>query len=66
MGSIELKRSPKQLKEIVVTATKVKFYNKGDTLVFNADAFELAEGSMLDALVSQLPGVELKEKRHVQ
>lgn len=65
VGSIELKRSPKQLKEIVVTATKVKFYNKGDTLVFNADAFELAEGSMLDALVSQLPGVELKENGQI-
>lgn len=51
----------RQLKEVVVTASKVKFYNKGDTIVFNADAFELAEGSMLDALIKQLPGVELKE-----
>ena len=48
-----------------MTATKVKFYNKGDTLVFNADAFELAEGSMLDALVSQLPGVELKKNGQI-
>lgn len=44
---------------MTVTATKVKFYNKGDTLVYNADAFVLFEGSMLDALVRQLPGVEL-------
>ena len=43
-----------------MTATKVKFYSKGDTLVFNADAFQLQEGSMLDALIRQLPGVELK------
>lgn len=48
------------LNEVVVKATKVKFYVNGDTLVFNADAFELAEGSMLDALIQQLPGVELK------
>ena len=46
--------------EVVVTASKVKFYYKGDTLVYNADAFVLAEGSMLDALIKQLPGVELK------
>ena len=48
------------LKEVVVSASKVMFYYKGDTVVYNADAFVLAEGSMLDALVKQLPGVELK------
>ena len=58
---VYMKRASKMLKEVVVTATKVQFYYKGDTLVFNADAFELAEGSMLDALVRQLPGIELKE-----
>lgn len=49
-----------QMGEIVVKATKVKFYSNGDTLVYNADAFELAEGSMLDALIRQMQGVELK------
>lgn len=48
------------LNEVTVTATKVKFYHKGDTLVYNADAFQLSEGSMLDALIRQLPGSELK------
>ena len=46
--------------EVTVTATKVKFYHKGDTIVYNADAFQLQEGSMLDALIKQLPGAELK------
>ncbi len=58
---VYMKRETKMLQEVVVTSSKVQFYYKGDTLVFNADAFELAEGSMLDALVRQLPGVELKE-----
>jgi len=49
-----------QLEEVTVTATKVKFYHKNDTLVYNADAFQLSEGSMLDALIKQLPGAELK------
>ena len=48
------------LNEVSVSATKVKFYNNGDTLVYNADAFALPEGSMLDALINQLPGVELR------
>lgn len=44
-----------------VKATKVKMYYKGDTLVYNADAFQLPDGSMLDALIRQLPGVKLNE-----
>ena len=48
------------LPEVPVTASRVKFYYKGDTIIYNADAFILAEGSMLDALIGQLPGVELK------
>lgn len=58
---IYMQTAPRHLGEVSVVASKVKFYNKGDTIVFNADAFELAEGSMLDALIKQLPGVELKE-----
>ena len=49
------------LQEVVVKATKVKMVYKGDTIVFNADAFNVPEGSMLDGLIKQLPGVELKE-----
>ena len=60
LRNIYMKRKATTLGELTVTATKVKFYNKGDTLVYNADAFVLAEGSMLDALIRQLPGVELK------
>ncbi|MBR3067176.1 MAG: outer membrane beta-barrel protein [Prevotella sp.] len=48
------------MKEVTITASKVKFYYKGDTIIYNADAFILAEGSMLDALIRQLPGVEMK------
>lgn len=57
-----LKRTmEKRLKDVTVTATKIKFYNKGDTIVYNADAFQLGEGSMLDALIRQLPGAELRD-----
>ena len=54
-------RAAKVLSEVSVTASKVKFYNKGDTIVYNADAFILAEGTMLDGLLRQMPGVELKD-----
>ena len=61
---IYLKRMPKrneiELDEVVVKATKLKFYMNGDTLVYDADAFNLAEGSMLDGLLKKLPGVTLE------
>lgn len=48
-----------ELGEVTVQATRVKMVMKGDTIVFDAAAFKLSEGSMLDALVRQLPGATL-------
>ncbi len=50
-----------ELGGVVVTGTKVQVAYKGDTIVYDASAFNLPEGSMLDALVRQLPGAELKD-----
>lgn len=61
LGTFSMRRKGRVLKGVTVRATKIKMVMKGDTLVYNADAFELAEGSMLDALVRQLPGAELKD-----
>lgn len=61
MPDLVFYRTPRKLKEVSVIASKVKFYVNGDTLVYNADAFQVAAGSMLDVLIKQLPGVELKE-----
>lgn len=53
------------LNEVTVQATKIKIYTKNDTIVYNADAFYVAEGSMLSELIKQLPGVELKENGEI-
>ncbi len=50
-----------EMGEVTVTATRIKMLQDGDTVVYNADAFELSEGSMLDELIRQLPGVELRD-----
>ena len=50
-----------ELKEVVVKATRVKMFYRGDTLVYDATAFKLPDGSMLDALIRQMPGVTLNE-----
>ena len=54
-----------QLDEVMVKATKIKMVWRGDTLVYNADAFNVPEGSMLDGLIKQLPGVELKDNGEI-
>ncbi len=48
------------LDDVVVTSTKVKFAYRGDTLVYNASAFNVPDGSMLDVLIRQMPGAEIK------
>lgn len=63
---IYMERAPRQLKEVTVVSSKIKFYHKGDTIVYNADAFQLAEGSMLDALIAQLPGAELNTNGQIK
>lgn len=59
LPEIRLVKSIWELPEVTIKATKIKMVMRGDTIIYNADAFNLAEGSMLDALVSRLPGVEL-------
>lgn len=49
------------LGEVIVKATKLKIVNCGDTIVYNADAFNLSEGSMLDDLIKQMPNVTLNK-----
>lgn len=48
-----------KLREVTVTSSKLKMVMNGDTIVYNADAFNLADGSMLDALIARLPGAKL-------
>ena len=54
LGALTMRRRPitnrsHALGEATVQATKIKFYTKNDTLIYNADAFQLQEGSMLEA-----------------
>ena len=49
------------LDEVVVTATKVKMFYRGDTLIYDATAFNMPDGSMLDDLIRQMPGVTMND-----
>ena len=49
------------LSEVTVTATRIKMFYRGDTIVYDATAFKLPQGSMLDDLIRQMPGVTLND-----
>ena len=60
--ALELRKIRQEnLQEVTVTATKVKMYYRGDTIVYDATAFKLPDGSMLDDLIHQMPGVTIDE-----
>lgn len=48
-----------------MTATKLKMYYKGDTLIYDASAFKMPEGSMLDDLIRQMPGVTMNDEGEI-
>ena len=60
-GQIILKPFDSTLKTAVVTATVARVEQKEDTTIFNAAAYRVPEGSTLEALVKQLPGVEVSD-----
>jgi len=61
-GTLEMRRSrAKMMKEVTVTATRIKMYYRGDTLIYDATAFKMPDGSMLDDLIRQLPDVTMND-----
>ncbi len=61
LGTILLGSDDKMLKETIVSATAAKVQVSGDSLVFNAAAYRVPEGSTLEALVKLLPGAQVDE-----
>ena len=61
VGLIQLSDNEQLLSEAVVKAALARVEQKEDTTIFNAGAYRVPEGSTLEALVKQLPGVEIDE-----
>jgi len=60
-GKLALIPEAIQLKEAVVTAQLPKMVVKDDTVVYNADAYSVPEGSVIEALVEALPGAKIDD-----
>ena len=61
LGDIEMEADAVQIDEAVVTANVPKMVIKDDTVVYNADAFRVPEGSVIEALVEALPGAKIDD-----
>ena len=61
VGDIDLKPSETLMKMLEVKGRARRFTVRGDTIVFNPEAFHLQDGARLDELIRQLPGVEVAE-----
>ncbi|MCH5175988.1 MAG: TonB-dependent receptor [Prevotellaceae bacterium] len=59
LGTVLLVPGSIELKQAVVTAQMKEVEVKEDTIIFNADAFKVPEGSVLEELIRKLPGAEV-------
>ena len=61
VGTVMLVPGSIELKQAVVTAQMKEVEVKEDTIIFNADAFKVPEGSVLEELIRKLPGAEVAD-----
>ncbi len=61
LGELILASKDNVLGTATVSATAARVEQKEDTTMFNASAYRVPEGSTLEALVKQLPGVEVSD-----
>src|SRR5574344_72030 len=66
MGTITIAPDAVMLKGATVTAHLAKVVSKGDTLVYNADAYRTPEGSVVEELVKRMPGAEVDDNGNIK
>jgi hypothetical protein len=56
---VRMAAETKELQEVIIYANKNPIYYKGDTLVYVADSFKVAEGAVVEDLLKKLPGIKI-------
>ena len=65
VGQITMGSDAVMLKGVTTTAHVAKVQSKGDTIIYNADAFRTPEGSVVEELVKRLPGAEVDDNGNI-
>ena len=66
LGYLHITPDSKMIKDVTVTANVAKVQVSGDSIVYNADAYRVPEGSVLEDLVKKLPGAQVDENGGVR
>ena len=61
LGNITMSADAVLLKEVTATGQAAKVVLKEDTFVYNASAYRVAEGSVIEELVKKLPGAQVSD-----
>lgn len=55
-----------ELQEVVIYANKEPIFFKGDTLVYQADSFNVKPNAVVEDLLKRLPGIEVDEEGNIK
>ncbi len=61
IGALKMQEDPKQLAEVETVGRNQRLKQVGDTIVYNADAYKVADGATAEDLVSKMPGIEVTD-----
>jgi len=64
--SVILPDKATELEEVVIYANKSPIFYRGDTLVYVADSFNVAENAVVEDLLKKLPGIEVDDQGRIK
>ena len=62
IGTLRLTEDPRQLAEVETVARDQRMRQVGDTIVYNAEAYKVADGATAEDLVGKMPGIEVTDE----
>ena len=61
LGDIKMRMDAALLKTVTIKGKRKQFYMRGDTVIYNPEAFNLKSGDRIAKLISRLPGVTVDQ-----
>ena len=61
LGDIKMNMDDRLLSAVTIKGQRPKFYMRGDTVIYNPEAFDLKDGDRVEKLIKMLPGVTVDE-----
>ena len=61
LGTLRMRQVASQIEEVVLAGYAIRTSQKGDTVVYNADAFKVSKDADAEALLSKMPGITITD-----